>query len=72
MLLYKRLYLLYSVSVGVITVLSNSSNKEIYERIETNEGNKFSMGGENKSGEEEASALVGMKSVIPNPPKKIN
>ena len=30
------LYLLYSVSVGMKTVLSNLLNKEIYEEIETN------------------------------------
>ena len=65
------LYLLYSVSVGMKTVLSNPSNKEIYERIETNESNKlFSSNGENNSEEEEASVSVSMKSVLPNPPNK--
>ena len=38
------------------SVLPNPLNKEIHERIETNESNKFSRsGGENKSEEEEAS-----------------
>ena len=38
------------------SVLPNPPNKEIHERIETNESNKFSSsGGENKSEEEEAS-----------------
>ena len=65
------LYLLYSVSVGMKSVLSNPSNKEIYEQIETNKSNKFSSsGGENKSGEEEASELVGIKYALPNPPNK--
>ena len=50
------LYLLYSASVGMKVALSNLSNKEIYERDETNESNKLSSsGGENKSEEEEAS-----------------
>ena len=62
------LYLLYSASVGMKTVLSNPSNKEIYEQIETNESNKFSSSGENKSEEEEAS--VDMKFVLSNPPNK--
>ena len=35
------LYLLYSVSVGMKSVLSNPSNKEIYEQIETNKSNNF-------------------------------
>ena len=70
MILY-ILCLLYSASVGMKDVLSNPSNKEIYERIETNESNKFSSSGENKSEEEEeASASVGMKSLLPNPPNK--
>ena len=69
MILYV-LYLLYSASVDMETVLSNPSNKEIYERIETSEINKFSSSEENKCEEEEASASVGMKSVLPNPTNK--
>ena len=52
------------------TVLSNPSNKEIYEQIETNKNNEFSSSGENKSEEEEASASVGMKIVLSNPLNK--
>ena len=64
------LYLLYLALVGMKTVSSNPSNKEIYEQIKTNESNKFSSNGENKSEEGEALALVGMKSVLPNSPNK--
>ena len=45
-------------------ILSNPPNKEIHKRIETNENNKLSSSGENKSEGEEASASVGMKSVL--------
>ena len=59
------LYLLYSVSVGMKNVLSNPSNKEIYEQIKTNKCNTFSSSGENKREEKEAS-----KSVSPDPRNK--
>ena len=36
------------------TVLSTPPNKEIHEQIETNENNKFSSSGEDKSEEKEA------------------
>ena len=42
------LYLLYSLPsapVSMKTVLSNPSNQEIYEQIDTNESNKFSSSG---------------------------
>ena len=53
------------------TVLSNPSNKEIYQRIERKESNTLSSSGENKrEEEEEASALVGMKSALPDPRNK--
>ena len=45
----------YSAPIGMKTVLSNHPNKEINERIETNESDKVSSSGENKSEEEEAS-----------------
>ena len=48
---------IHSTSIGVKTVVSNSPNKETHERIElieTNESNKFSNIGENKSEEERA------------------
>ena len=44
-----------SASIGMKTVVSNYPNEEIHERIETNESNKFSSSGENKSEEEKAS-----------------
>jgi len=69
MILY-FLYLLYSASVGMKTVLPNPLNEEIYEQIETNKSNKFSTSGENKREEEEALTSVDMKSVLPNPPNK--
>ena len=52
------------------TVLSNTWNKEIHEKIETNENNTFSSSGQNKSEGEEASALVGMKTVLSDPLNK--
>ena len=51
-MIWYLLYLLYSVSVGLKVVLSSPSNKENYERVETNESNKFSSSGENKSEED--------------------
>ena len=44
-----------SASVDMRTVVSNSPDEEIYERIKTNESNKFSISGENKSEEERTS-----------------
>ena len=41
-------------SIGMKNVVSNSPNEEIHERIETNESNKFSSSGGNKSEEEKA------------------
>ena len=64
------LYLLYSASVGMKTVSSNPSIKEIYKQIETNKSNKVSSSGEIKSEEEEASVSVDMKYVLPNPLNK--
>ena len=52
------------------TVLSNTWNKEIHEKIETNENNTFSSSGQNKSEGEEASASVGMKTVLSDPLNK--
>ena len=54
MILY-LLYLLYSASIGMKTVVSNSSKQDIHERIETNKSNKFSNSGENKIEERMAS-----------------
>ena len=59
--------------VSIKTVVSNSPNKEIHERIETNESNKFSSSGENKSEEERASNNDETESgeyVLSRPPKK--
>ena len=69
MILY-LLYLLHSASVGIKTVLSNPSNKEIDELLETNKSNKFSSSEENKSKEEEASVLVGVKTELSNSSNK--
>ena len=44
-----------SASIGMKNVVSNYPNKEIHERIETNESNKFSSCGGNNSEEEKAS-----------------
>ena len=52
------------------TVLSSPSNKEVYERIETNKSNKFSSRGENNSEKEEPSVSVSMKFALPNSPNK--
>ena len=38
-----------SALIGMKTVVSNSTNEEIHERIETNGSNKFSSSGENES-----------------------
>ena len=54
-------YLLYSVSIGVKTVASNPSNKEINERIETNKSNKFNSSGENRHTREEEEASKARK-----------
>ena len=54
-IIYGIQYSVYSALIGMKTVVSNHPNKEIYERIETNESNKFSSSGGNKSEEEEAS-----------------
>ena len=42
MILY-LLFLLYSASVGMKTVLSDPLNKEIHEEIKTNKSNKFTL-----------------------------
>lgn len=54
-MIWYLLYLLYSASFGMKNVVSNHPKREIHERIETNESNKFSSSGENKSEEEGAS-----------------
>ena len=59
-----------SASFDMKSVSPNPLNKEIHERIETNESNEFSSSGENKSEEEKASALVGRKSLLSNSPNK--
>ena len=49
---YKRVK---RVSIGMKTVVSNPSNKEIHKRLETNKSNKLCSNGRNMSEEEKAS-----------------
>ena len=67
-MIWYLLHLLYSASIGLKVVLSNPSNKGNYKRVETNENNKISSSGENKSEEEEASASFDMEVVVSNSP----
>ena len=63
-MIWYLLHLLYSALFGLKVVLSNPLSKENYERVETNQSNKFSSGGENKSEEEEALASFDMGVVV--------
>ena len=67
-MIWYLLHLLYSALIGLKVVLSNPSNKGNYKRVETNESNKISSSGENKSKEEEASASFDMGVVVSNSP----